>query len=563
MDDHVKVVLEIHIGDLEFFSDLVPDALLRDPGGRASKEERLKRFSREKFQVVTSSGERLEAITRLVEPRLRKDRKSPFAGMINPITRQRVPEPPADKRVLYAELIYPFVGEPQELIFIPPLDEEGRALVTIGFIAYHKGVPIIDFRYLGAPARLALDWADPWYSRFDNPNLKRHHKSALMSFLYVEPYEVRHELLVRVKDMAEWMDLDLSGERYIEIDELEPLKQRISAFLSTKNPVRVDGQALDPVLDRADYVTVSLAGIQLLERPQRLEISTAIVGLIFAYLTPGMPKEVTVDWELFTDQIQQVPATATDPAGPLPTFLTPDSNVHTWTNFLKSHVTPQVVRVAVDDSVARLRIPLPSIIAALAFVAVVLWMWTRSRSGQPLRLQFLLAVSAMALSIVMAPYYRVAVARPAALAPVLSDEEAKAVLEAVLKNVYRAFDFRDEAVVYDKLALTISGELLADVYLQSRRSLKIQRAGGAQAKVQEVSVLEATAENLDHRPFAHTVKAKWTALGRVGHWGHVHVRKNQYEALVTLEAADGSWKITGLDLLQEERVDPLAQMVTQ
>jgi hypothetical protein len=559
LDDQVKVVLEIYIGDLEVFTDLVPDALLRDSSGRLRAEERLRRFSRETFQVVTPNGERLEAVIRLAEPRLRTDRKSAFAGMINPITRQRVPDAPEDKRVLYAELIYPFEGKPQSLTFIPPLDEEGRALVTVGFIAYHKAVPIIDFRYLGAPARLTLDWADPWYSKFDNPNLKRHHKSALMSFLYVEPYEVRHELLVRVKDMSEWMELGLRDDGYIEIDELEPLKQRIGEFLLTRNPVRVDGQALEPVLDRTDYVKVSLTGIQLMERPERLEVSTAIVGVILAYLTPGMPKEVTVDWELFTDQVQKVPATATDPAGPLPTFLTPDSNVHTWTNFLKSHVTPRVAQVAVDESMVSLRIPLGSAMAALSFVLVMLWMWARNRRRQSVRLQAILAVAAIAIGVATAPYYRVAVARPAALAPVLSNEEAKAVLEAVLKNVYRAFDFRDEAVVYDKLALTVSGELLADVYLQSRRSMMIQRAGGAQAKVQEVSVLEAAARKLDERPFGNSIKAKWTAFGRVGHWGHVHVRKNQYEAVVTLEAVDGSWKITGLDLLEEERIDPYAE----
>jgi hypothetical protein len=119
----------------------------------------------------------------LVEPRLRHDRFSPYAGMVNPITRQPVPEAPADKRVLYLELAYPFEGRPKEITFVPPLDEEGRARVTIGFIAYHKAVPVIDLRYLGAPARLRLDWDDPWYSKFDNLNLKPHHKDALMSFL--------------------------------------------------------------------------------------------------------------------------------------------------------------------------------------------------------------------------------------------------------------------------------------------------------------------------------------------------------------------------------------------
>ena len=151
--------------------------------------------------------------------------------MVNPFTRQRTPEAPADKRVLYAELVYPFAETaPKTLTMIPPLDAEGRPRVTIGFIVYHKSVPVIDFRYLGAPSTLTLD-PDPWYSRFDNPNLKRHHKDALMSFLYVEPYEVRHEILTRVKDLTEWMDLGLRDDRYIEIDELEPLKQRIGAFL--------------------------------------------------------------------------------------------------------------------------------------------------------------------------------------------------------------------------------------------------------------------------------------------------------------------------------------------
>jgi len=249
LDDHVKLVLEVYIGDLKTFDELVPDDWLKDlDRRRPALAERLRVFSFKKFQFVTDTGEKLPAQLQLIEPRMRKDRKSPFAGMINPITRQRVPEAPADKRVLYAELVYPFKEKPKELTIIPPVDEKGRALVTIGFIAYHKAVPIIDFRYLGAAAHLTLKWEDPWYTKFDNPNLKRHHKSALMSYLYVEPYEVRHEILTRAKDLEEWMDLGLRGDEYIEPDELAPLKQRIGEFLLNKNEVRIDGKALKPIL---------------------------------------------------------------------------------------------------------------------------------------------------------------------------------------------------------------------------------------------------------------------------------------------------------------------------
>ena len=42
----------------------------------------------------------------------------------------------------------------------------------------------------------------------------------------------------------------------------------------------------------------------------------------------------------------------------------------------------------------------------------------------------------------------------------------------------------------------------------------------------------------------------------VGHWGHIHQRTNQYEAELMFQPIDSTWKITGLELLQEARVNP-------
>ncbi len=560
LDDHVKLVLEVYIGDLEAFDELIPDDWVKDPVvQRPGSAKRLQKFSSETFQFMTEMGEKLAAQLQLVEPRLRKDRQSPFAGMINPYTRQRVPEPPTDKRVLYAELVYPFKKKPKELTIVPPLDKEGRAIVTIGFIAYHKAVPIIDFRYLGTPAHLTLDWEDPWYSKFENPNLKRHHKSALMSFLYVEPYEVRHEILTRVKDLEEWMDLGLRGDEYIEVDELEPLKKRIGEFLLGRNPVLVDGRLLKPILDRTNYVKVGLTGIQLLEQPERLEISIAIVGVIIAYITEGIPQEVTVDWELFTDQIQKVPVTAIDPAGPLLSYVEPQDNVHTWTNFLKNYQLPTVEAVAVAGTLGRVNVPVGSL-ACLAILLPVGWqIRTRKQRGKSVTVPMVATVVLLGASLAAYPYAQVSVAKPTAIAGNLEGEPAQVLLHTLLKNVYRAFDFREEEDVYDKLALSVSGDLLASIYLQNRKSFAVQKAGGAQAKIKEVEILDAAAEKISERPLAFAFKSKWTAMGTVGHWGHVHTRKNLYDAIVTVEAVEGNWKITNLELLEEKRVDPYTQ----
>jgi hypothetical protein len=39
----------------------------------------------------------------------------------------------------------------------------------------------------------------------------------------------------------------------------------------------------------------------------------------------------------------------------------------------------------------------------------------------------------------------------------------------------------------------------------------------------------------------------------------VHTRQNVYDARVTVEAVDGLWKVTGLELLEEKRVEPGTQ----
>ncbi|NNJ97948.1 MAG: hypothetical protein HKP12_12410 [Gammaproteobacteria bacterium] len=560
MDDHVKVKLEVYVGDLQTFEQLIPDDWIEDQETkRAPLEERLRNFANNRLKFIIDDGTVLPADLVLVEPRMRVDRRSPFAGMINPFTRQRVPEAPADKRVLYAEIIYPFSGKPERITMVPPLDEEGRAEVTLGFIAYHKSVPIIDFRYLGAPAKLNLDWSDPWYSKFDNPNLKRHHKSALMSFLYVEPHEVRHEVLIRVKDLEEWMDLGLRGTEYIEIDELEDLKQRIGTFLLSKNRVKVDGEALNPILDRSNYVSVGITGIQILEQPQRLEISTAIVGVIIAYLTEGMPQQVSVDWELFTEQVQKVPATATDPAGPLPTFLTPDDNVHSWTNFLKNYTPPTVAQVAVKDTVNKLSIPMGSVVGLIVIIFALWWFRRRRQQQQTYRMPLLTAIAGLLIAVMTFPYAQLSFNRPTALIRELSEDESKLITHSLLTNVYRAFDFRDESDVYDKLALSVQGDLLEEIYLQNRKSFAVKKAGGAQARVKEIEILEAGPDSISADGDGFSVKAKWTAQGSVGHWGHVHIRKNYYDAMVNVEAIDGNWKITSLELLEEKRLDPYAK----
>ena len=109
------------------------------------------------------------------------------------------------------------------------------------------------------------------------------------------------------------------------------------------------------------------------------------------------------------------------------------------------------------------------------------------------------------------PLARVSMTWPAAIAGELQPEQARELLQVLVKNVYRAFDFREEQDVYDKLAMSVSGKLLADLYLQNRRSFAIKEAGGAQARIQSVEIQGAVAERLDDRPLAYAIRGNWAS----------------------------------------------------
>jgi hypothetical protein len=133
------------------------------------------------------------------------------------------------------------------------------------------------------------------------------------------------------------------------------------------------------------------------------------------------------------------------------------------------------------------------------------------------------------------------------------ERSREAVAEALLRNVYRAFDYHNESDIYDALARSVQGDLLADLYLKIKQGLIMQEQGGAVAHVQEVRVVKTEAtEGGSKNGFAERVT--WRVEGTVEHWGHIHARVNEYSADLEIEPAGGSWKITGLNVSRQSQV---------
>ena len=135
----------------------------------------------------------------------------------------------------------------------------------------------------------------------------------------------------------------------------------------------------------------------------------------------------------------------------------------------------------------------------------------------------------------------------------LSDDGAKEVAGTLLRNIYRAFDYHAESDIYDALARSVQGDLLAELYLKIHDGLAMQEQGGAIASVQDVRV--TASDNLQRgKEKSFSLRLTWTVEGTVEHWGHIHTRVNEYSADFTVQPVDDAWKITGMKVTDQKRV---------
>ena len=128
-------------------------------------------------------------------------------------------------------------------------------------------------------------------------------------------------------------------------------------------------------------------------------------------------------------------------------------------------------------------------------------------------------------------------------------------MTTLLSDTYLAFNVADENDAFDRLAENVSSDLVANVYLDSRRRLTAGTRKGAEVTVKDVSVMSVDdAVGVVTGDQAFTYPCKWIVTARVKHWQHIHDRQNVYVGELTIRIEDERWKIARLNLLSEERV---------
>jgi hypothetical protein len=139
-----------------------------------------------------------------------------------------------------------------------------------------------------------------------------------MTYLSVEPYEVRQEILIQARSAVQFLGVDDRGMGSIPVNSLATVKQGILAVVQKANVISIDGKPATPVLARADFVILGAAGV--IQRPAPIieSLDSGILGLTLVYETPELADEIVIDWWLFSKHVQKVEATS-----PIPSAVPP------------------------------------------------------------------------------------------------------------------------------------------------------------------------------------------------------------------------------------------------
>lgn len=370
-------------------------------------------------------------------------------------------------------------------------------------------------------------------------------------YISVETFEIRKEFVMRLDAVAEQMGLDLSQNKgVISLERRAEIEQMVGEWLTGKCPLEVDGRVVKMVLDRVHFVRPDPVKGMVVEERESVLAKEALLGVVFAAALEGPAKQVKIQWQVFPDDATAAIVSIGTRQNKVTKKVTATENELQW--FSKGELkVPELLDLPLIPKVERLEIPVLSVLAVLLALFLI-GIAIRRGDKTPSWLGVMVVVL-IVLAVMMRGSMKLALSdqsRP------ISADLADEVVYVLLKNTYRAFDYRKESDVYDVLAKSVAGELLTKVYLEVQKSLELESQGGARARVYELDLrkcelIEATKKHTD----GFNVRCSWVAIGTVTHWGHTHDRVNRYEAQLSVAVVDGEWKLKSLDLLNQERTE--------
>lgn len=366
-------------------------------------------------------------------------------------------------------------------------------------------------------------------------------QEAVRAFVSVEPFEFRVEALVKVSAYREaWR---MEGER-IGAAEKQPVLDNLETLFESGFNVKIPGNPLVFNDRTIRFVRPDPERGYVPDERESIPLEEALVGLTLSSVAQRVG-EFDLEWLWFAPGQERLVLEIASTGKPAARILAPDENRVVWKREGEAVLpTMEPVPGLKRETTRPLR---PLFFLGLAMIGLAAIVVLRRKTRSPAWVGWLIVLGT-GVGVFALRHQVTRVEVP-------GEDAAEEVVYALLRNIYHAFDFRDESAIYDTLEKSVTGPLLEEVYLEVRSSLELENSGGPRVRVYEIALRECEPmPGGDLAAGGFETRAEWVTIGEVTHWGHTHERTNRYEAEVGLVEADGVWKVSALALLNEERV---------
>ncbi len=372
-------------------------------------------------------------------------------------------------------------------------------------------------------------------------------------YLYLEPLEARVEVLFDLPSMLERLGTPAKAGEFFSAADQERTRAAVAKTAHDWCHVRSDGEAATGSFIGASFIGGQPGSTQPVNPQVNMLPKELMVGLVWVFDIGAAPSHVEVQWSGFEGGFEHLPLTVFAGRSTQELQIAKPLSFARWNNDAGRLPKPRpLAEVPSIPAVRSYDVPVAMLAWLLLGAAIYTWM-TVKRFKFPGGFVPFLAAWGIGLVIT---YHLGVVAVRDPFAPrtpgITKADKAEEVLLPLLKNVYRAFDYRKESDVYDRLARSVDGELLRTLYLQTIQALTLEGQEGTRVKISELSVEVSKVTPGPDGGFV--AEGEWTVLGTVGHWGHEHQRANRYKARLTVVPVNGEWKIQAMEVLDERRI---------
>lgn len=498
---------------------------------------------------------------------------NPYSGQITDVLPFEIPadgillDDLMNYKATYA-IEYPFETPPEFLTIQQDISDENFILPSeMKLTLFQSGSELTYTNTLnpGASETLKFDWSeqqlnsestdeewDAWFERQKDEALGITSYGSVYSFLYVEPAEVRHEVLIPLANLRLVLPMEHEDPAFIDVPEQDAVRELIIDWFSHVNPTLINGVPVEPEFTRVDFLRLGMKDLARRPEPQKVSLANGRVGVIMTYRPASdIVRTVSLQWTKFNGTIlRKIQSRVfTYPEDfrmfEFSKFQSEEENTFVWEVDEAAVPSPSQAVAVEQPPKETLSIPVATTVCVL--IAVLLQLFS-------LRSLNRISVALVIVAAMMWPFARTEIDSPFQSRTPMTATQATQVFERLHSGAYSALAFGSEQLIYDVLANSVDGELLETLYLQLRESLAIKEQGGAIARVQSVDYADGEVLQNDGAPEwpGFQFRSRWDVSGTVEHWGHIHERQNQFCAVFSVEPREGLWKITDMKIEEQQ-----------